>query len=248
MLTRHRRTECSVCRFMGQGHHHPPRSANLDLLRYHHFTQALCSQPSCKAGSPKIIPDWPRRKQMVKIGQNRRSWPQDDCSSRRWSPIVFWSMLNGHHTLHCSFHHNKRHYAFWAMHRGYQITWQFICLVTIRILRVDFLWCHLLPPFITPGPNPVGAQSEKAPPSMPSGPPILSNFPKVRAWMETFITCWFGMWTPLGAMKGRKEAWSRLAALKILTTRWEEGHLQATRHENDLRLSCVTLGAFRDEP
>lgn len=124
--TFHCKREHSFCRLLGQGHCHSTHSANWGLLRYYNLGQALCSQLSCKSKSCEIIPGCLRRKQIFTIGQNPRSWPHDYCSLWRWIAIVFWSMLNEHHTSHCGFNHNKMHYAFLATHRDYQIIWHYL--------------------------------------------------------------------------------------------------------------------------
>lgn len=56
------------------------------------------------------------------------------------------------------------------------------------------------------------------------------------------------LWTLLGAMEGRKEAWNMFPALKILTTLWGKWDLQRKQHENSLTLSFVASSVSRVEP
>lgn len=196
----------------------------------------------------KIIPDCLRRKQMFKTGQNPRSWPHDYCSLWRWIPIVFWSRLNGHHTHFTGFSHNTLCNFGYAQRLSSNMA-HFIFLLTIMILKVDFIWCHHFSPSSPPPTKSVKAQCEKYHTPCSSQPLILRHFSKhQKCQNKDLLSADLVLRTLQDAMEGRKEAWNMFPALKTLTTLWGKWDLQMKRHENNLTLSFVTSSAFRVEP
>lgn len=109
-----------------QEHCHPTCPANLGLLRYYNINQALCSQDSSRAESCKIIPDCLRRKQMLKTGQNPRSWAPWLLFFMKVNFHCVLDMLNGHRTFYCGFNYNTIHYAILAKHRDCQMIWHIL--------------------------------------------------------------------------------------------------------------------------